>query len=71
MIAHRPDGTPLYCPYSLNVAVPAMAFEHLVFFGFVEALVTGLVVAYLSKSEPGLFELQRTAKGPVTGKAER
>jgi len=55
MIAHKPDGTPLYAPYPLGVAVPVMAFEHLILFGFIEAVVTGLVVAYIMRSEPSLL----------------
>ncbi|HHL39220.1 MAG TPA: cobalt transporter CbiM [Deltaproteobacteria bacterium] len=48
LVATAPDGTPLYAPYGLEVAVAAMAFEHLFFFGFVEAVVTGLVAARLA-----------------------
>ncbi len=46
LIAHRPDGTPLYCPYSWKAAVPVMAMEHLFFFGWVEAIVTALILRY-------------------------
>lgn len=45
-------GHALYCPYPLRVAVPVMALEHLLVFGWVEALVTGLVVAYLQRQAP-------------------
>lgn len=55
-LAHRPDGTPLYCPYSLRISVPAMAAGHLLVFGWAEAIVTGLVVGYLLKTEPQLLE---------------
>jgi cobalt/nickel transport system permease protein len=55
LIAHRADGTPLYCPYPLRVAIPAMMSEHLFIFGFMEAVVTGLVIGYLLKSDPTLL----------------
>ena len=55
-LAHDPSGRALYCPFRLGVALPAMTIEHLLIFGIVEALVTGLVVAYLSRSEPALLE---------------
>jgi cobalt/nickel transport system permease protein len=55
LIAHAPDGRPLYCPYGLGIAVPVMAGEHLLLFGFVEAAITALAVAHLSAAEPGLF----------------
>ncbi len=53
-IAHAPDGRPLYSPYPLGIAVPAMAAEHLLVFGFVEAAVTAVAVAYLARTEPDL-----------------
>lgn len=49
-------GTPLYCPYGLRVTVPVMMFEHLLLFGFAEALVTALVVAYVLKHEKDFFK---------------
>jgi cobalt/nickel transport system permease protein len=45
-----PDGRALYAPYPLSVAVPAMLLQHLLLFGVVEALVTGLVVRHLQGS---------------------
>lgn len=56
LIAHDAAGRPLYAPYPLKIAVPAMALEHLLVFGFVEAIVTGLVVAYLQKVDSSLLE---------------
>ncbi len=44
---HAANGTPLYAPYGLSVALPAMVIAHLVVAGPVEAVVTGGVVAYL------------------------
>ena len=61
-IAHKPDGTPLYGPYSLDVAVPIMTIEHLAIFGFVEALVTGLVVAYIAKTDPALLNIKMSSE---------
>lgn len=56
-LLHRTaNGQSLYCPYGLSVALPAMAGEHLLFFGFVEAVVTALVVRYLQKQDPFLLE---------------
>jgi cobalt/nickel transport system permease protein len=57
LIAKAADGHPLYAPYSLAVAVPAMAVGHLALFGFVEALVTALVVRYLQKAESQLLTI--------------
>jgi cobalt/nickel transport system permease protein len=60
-IAHKPDGTPLYGPYSLDVAVPIMTIEHLAIFGFIEALVTGLVVAYIAKTDPAMLNIKMSS----------
>jgi cobalt/nickel transport system permease protein len=56
-LLHRTaSGQALYCPYALNIAVPVMAGEHLLVFGWVEALVTALVVKYLQKQDVGLLK---------------
>ena len=48
-------GQPLYSPFPLSVAVPAMVFEHLLVFGFVEAAVTALVIKYFQKNDPAML----------------
>ncbi|MFH0876823.1 MAG: cobalt transporter CbiM [Candidatus Omnitrophota bacterium] len=49
-LLHRlASGESLYCPYGLNVAIPVMLGEHLLVFGWVEAVVTAFVVKYLQK----------------------
>lgn len=50
------SGQALYCPYGLNVALPVMIGEHLLIFGWVEALVTALVVKYLQKQGLNLLK---------------
>lgn len=56
LLHHTADGQALYCPYGLKVAVSAMAGEHLLIFGWVEAIVTALVIKYLQKQAPELIE---------------
>jgi cobalt/nickel transport system permease protein len=53
---HTANGQALYCPYGLNVAVPAMTGEHLLIFGWIEAVVTALVVKYLQKQDIEILE---------------
>jgi cobalt/nickel transport system permease protein len=55
MIAKDSAGHALYNPFGLKVAVPAMAIEHLLVFGFVEAVITAIVVAYLQRTDPSLL----------------
>jgi cobalt/nickel transport system permease protein len=61
-IARDAAGHALYAPYPLSVALPVMAVEHLLVFGLVEAVVTGLAVAYLQKADPSLLESRAAQK---------
>ncbi|MFA5043762.1 MAG: cobalt transporter CbiM [Kiritimatiellia bacterium] len=55
LLCHTATGQALYCPYGLKIAVPAMLGEHLLIFGWVEAIVTALVIKYLQKQTPELL----------------
>ncbi len=62
------SGAPLYAPYPLSVAIPAMMLGHLTIAGLAELVVTGGVVAYLQRSDPSLLKLtapnaQESAEG--------
>jgi len=59
ILEHDANGTPLYMPYGLNITMPAMLGEHLLFFGFVEALVTGLIFVYLQRNRISLISDNR------------
>ncbi|MEO8657434.1 MAG: cobalt transporter CbiM [Bryobacteraceae bacterium] len=61
---HTASGAPLYAPYPLHVAVPAMMIGHLTIAGLAELLITSGVVAYLQRSDSSL--LARTAPGAVS-----
>lgn len=52
------SGTPLYCPYGPDVAIPAMMIPHLLVAGFIEAAFTGLVVAYLQRVHREVWEAE-------------
>jgi cobalt/nickel transport system permease protein len=56
LLHQSPDGHALYCPFGLSVAVPAMLGEHMLVFGWVEAIVTAGVVYYLGKHSPEMLE---------------
>jgi cobalt/nickel transport system permease protein len=55
LLHHAANGQALYCPYGLNVAVPVMLGEHLLIFGWIEAVITALVIQYLQKHSPELL----------------
>ncbi len=59
------DGTPLYNPYPLELAVPAMMFAHLLVAGPVEGLITGLVVGYIRRVQPELLTRPAPAASPT------
>ncbi|MGE5807822.1 MAG: cobalt transporter CbiM [Nitrospirota bacterium] len=55
LLERSPAGQPLYAPFPLHVAVPAMVLPHLAVFGFAEAAVTALVIKYFQKNDPGML----------------
>lgn len=59
LLFHDKTGAPLYAPYPLHIAIPAMMIGHLTIAGLAELVVTSGVVAYLQRTDPGL--LRRTA----------
>jgi cobalt/nickel transport system permease protein len=52
LLFHTANGTPLYAPYPLSISIPAMVLPHALIASVVEGLVTGLVVAYLQRTDP-------------------
>ncbi|HWQ74220.1 MAG TPA: cobalt transporter CbiM [Syntrophomonas sp.] len=49
------DGTPLYFPYPIKIAVIAMMSEHLIFAGWVEGLATALGAWFVARNYPALM----------------
>jgi cobalt/nickel transport system permease protein len=55
------SGAPLYAPYPLHVAVPAMLLGHLTIAGLAESLLSAGLLVWLQRSHPSL--LRATAPG--------
>jgi len=55
ILYHTASGVPLYMPYGLNVTMPAMLGEHMLFFSFVEAIITGIAFAYIAANSPEII----------------
>jgi cobalt/nickel transport system permease protein len=55
-------GAPLYCPYPLKIAVPAMMIGHLTIAGLAELAISAGVVAFLQRSD---LSLLRATAGKV------
>jgi len=51
------SGAPLYAPYPLSIAVPAMMIGHLTVAGLAEMVVTAGVVAYIQRTDVSLLKL--------------
>ncbi len=47
-------GNALYCPYALNISIPAMMIPHLAVAGLVEAAFTAAIFAFVQKTAPDL-----------------
>lgn len=56
------SGQPLYCPYGLNVSIPAMALAHLTFAGAAEVIYTAAVMAFLKNTSPAVLYINRDAE---------
>ncbi len=52
---HDASGTPLYAPYPLRIAIPAMMVGHLTVAGFAEAVLSAGMIAYLQSTNSALL----------------
>lgn len=57
LLWHTAEGTPLYAPYPLSIAIPAMVIPHMLIASVVEGGVTALVVAYLQKANLPVLQI--------------
>ncbi len=62
---HTASGVPLYAPYPLRIAIPAMLLGHLTFAGIAEFVISAGLVAYLQHADPSL--LRRSAPNASEG----
>jgi cobalt/nickel transport system permease protein len=54
------NGAPLYAPYPLDIAIPAMMIGHIGIAGFAELIVTAGVIGYLQKNDISLLSIVQT-----------
>ena len=54
---HDASGAPLYAPYPLSVAIPAMLIGHLSFAGIAELILSGGLIAWLQRANPALLKM--------------
>ena len=69
---HDAAGTPLYAPYPLHVAIPAMMIGHLTVAGIAEAVLSGGMIAYLQSTNSALLRgIVPVTPGVTPAKSER
>jgi cobalt/nickel transport system permease protein len=68
MLFHDASGAPLYAPYPLKIAIPAMMAGHLTVAGLAELTLSAGLVAWLQRSHPSL--LNATAPGAAVTEAD-
>jgi len=74
MLFHDATGAPLYAPYPLRIAIPAMMVGHLTIAGAAEAVMSAGLFSYLRRNEPGLVGIGGQSAGaagagaPATGR---
>ncbi|MGA3042801.1 MAG: cobalt transporter CbiM [Bryobacteraceae bacterium] len=64
LLFHDASGAPLYAPYPLRIAVPAMMLGHLTLAGLAELVISSGMVAYLQRTDPGLLRQTAPDAGP-------
>lgn len=64
LLFHDATGAPLYAPYPLHIAIPAMMAGHLTIAGAAEAVMSAGLFSYLRRNEPSMVgDTPRTAGG--------
>jgi cobalt/nickel transport system permease protein len=71
LLFHDARGTPLYAPYPLGIAVPAMMLGHLTFAGIAEAVISAGIVAYLQTADSSLLARTLTLSYAGAGAAAK
>lgn len=52
---HDASGQPLYCPYGLDISIPAMMIGHLTLFGAAEFIFTLAIYSFIAKTSPSMI----------------
>jgi cobalt/nickel transport system permease protein len=64
------SGAPLYCPYPLNIAIPAMMIGHITVAGLAELFVSAGLVAFLQKLDPQLLKFSSGSRAKKTADSQ-
>lgn len=65
MLFTNASGAPLYCPFPLSVAIPAMLIPHMLVAGVVEGVATAAIYGFIKKTAPGVIVGPEAADGQL------
>ena len=55
MLFTNASGAPLYCPFPLSVAIPAMLIPHMLVAGVIEGVATAAIYGFIKKTAPSII----------------
>lgn len=55
MLFTNVSGAPLYCPFPLSVAIPAMLIPHMLVAGVIEGVATAAIYGFIKKTAPSII----------------
>lgn len=67
MLFTNASGAPLYCPFPLSVAIPAMLIPHMLVAGVVEGVTTAAIYGFIKKTAPGVIVGPEAVDGQLAG----
>ena len=65
MLFTNASGAPLYCPFPLSVAIPAMLIPHMLVAGVIEGVATAAIYGFIKKTAPGIIVGPEAADGQL------
>lgn len=69
LLHQSPEGIPLYMPYGLDIALPAMLLQHMFGYSILEGAITALIFTYIQKTDASLLYSEKTeARNSLTRK---
>ena len=66
MLFTNASGAPLYCPFPLSVAIPAMLIPHMLVAGVVEGVATAAIYGFIKKTAPSVIVGPEAVDGQLT-----
>ena len=66
MLFTNASGAPLYCPFPLSVAIPAMLIPHMLVAGVIEGVATAAIYGFIKKTAPSVIVGPEAVDGQLT-----